>query len=884
MTLAREPPFQETVPSHSMPPPINRAAKPRIPSKASSTTSVTDRANLVPGSGLDAADERNSPFSTPPSSDESSPKGEASPQGLFQSVKPISSRQAGGRDGYFSLSQVRKFEAERKIAADSGSPARSQGFKTPPLPTHIQAQQSNSVPDDRPGLPPRRESHSAAVARTEQPVDRSARTLTDYPDSSQANRRPPVFRQRPREIPTKYETKLFAVCGEYVCTTGYVTRVWNLLTGEMLLSLVHGDTTKVTAIAFRPAKEVDDEGKRIWLGTNIGEIYEVDVERKGIVYTKSNAHPRREIIKIYRYASEMWSLDDEGKLHIWPPDETGSPNLALTPDSFRVPKGHSCSIRAGTDLWIACAKEIRVFRRTPGAGTFSQLSQQPLSQPSTGDITSCAIISHQLDRIYFGHTDGKVTIYDRKDLTCLGIVSVSLYKISSLVGVGDYLWAGYNTGMIYVYDTSCQPWKVLKDWHAHENPIASIVVDRTSIWKLDRLQVASLGTDNMIRLWDGMLRDDWLENDMQEHDEDYCDFREIMALVMTWNAGAAKPSSLKHDEHGGSFFQDLLRPDDPPDILVFGFQELVDLENKKVTAKSFFKSNKKKDATVQEHMSHQYRDWRDFLMRSIDDTMPADQTYELLHAANLVGLFTCVFVKSSERTRIRDVNAAEIKLAGQTQTVHRNNDIATIMETMALPPERDVDTCSDLFVSGGDGSMILDHEICILNGDLNYRIDTVPRDTVIREVKANNLAKLLDRDQLLLSRKKNPGFRLRAFMEAPITFAPTYKYDVGTDNYDTSEKKRSPAWCDRLLYRGRGRIRQLDYRRHEIRVSDHRPVSGRFRLRVKTISPHRRTQARASSEMRFEEVKQRITDDIKLDYLINVFGVSAKEAQRLLSA
>lgn len=74
---------------------------------------------------------------------------------------------------------------------------------------------------------------------------------------------------------------------------------------------------------------------------------------------------------------------------------------------------------------------------------------------------------------------------------------------------------------------------------------------------------------------------------MQEHDEDFCDFREITALVMTWNAGAAKPSSLKHDEHGGSFFWDLLRPDDPPDILVFGFQELVDLENKKVTASAY---------------------------------------------------------------------------------------------------------------------------------------------------------------------------------------------------------------------------------------------------------------------------------------------------------
>lgn len=49
-------------------------------------------------------------------------------------------------------------------------------------------------------------------------------------------------------------------------------------------------------------------------------------------------------------------------------------------------------------------------------------------------------------------------------------------------------------------------------------------------------------------------------------------------------------------------------------------------------------------------------------MRSIDDHMPVNQTYELLHVANLVGLFTCVFVKTFERSKIRDVNASEIKL------------------------------------------------------------------------------------------------------------------------------------------------------------------------------------------------------------------------------
>jgi hypothetical protein len=196
--------------------------------------------------------------------------------------------------------------------------------------------------------------------------------------------------------------------------------------------------------------------------------------------------------------------------------------------------------------------------------------------------------------------------------------------------------------------------------------------------------------------------------------------------------------------------------------------------------------------------------------------------------------------------------------AGQTQTMNRNNDIAAILEGSILPAERDPTTRQDSFVGGGDGSMILDHEICVLNGDLNYRIDTMGRDTVVSAVKANNLAKLLQRDQLLLSKRKNPGFRLRAFHELPIEFAPTYKYDVGTDNYDTSEKKRSPAWCDRLLYRGGDRIEQLNYRRHEVRVSDHRPVTGLFNMLIKTVSPKKRAVMWEECQRKFIETKEKM--------------------------
>lgn len=72
------------------------------------------------------------------------------------------------------------------------------------------------------------------------------------------------------------------------------------------------------------------------------------------------------------------------------------------------------------------------------------------------------------------------------------------------------------------------------------------------------------------------------------------------------------------------------------------------------------------------------------------------------------------------------------------------------------------------------------------------------------------------------------------FVEAPITFAPTYKYDTKSEGQVYSLKRR-PAYCDRILCRasrGGVRVECERYERVESRVSDHMAVWAGFKLEM----------------------------------------------------
>ncbi|KAE8728871.1 putative Plant invertase/pectin methylesterase inhibitor superfamily [Hibiscus syriacus] len=83
--------------------------------------------------------------------------------------------------------------------------------------------------------------------------------------------------------------------------------------------------------------------------------------------------------------------------------------------------------------------------------------------------------------------------------------------------------------------------------------------------------------------------------------------------------------------------------------------------------------------------------------------------------------------------------------------------------------------------------------------------------------------------------RKRDRASIQGMERRKIYFAPTYKYSLNSDIYagETVEtkRKRTPAWCDRILWHG-SEIYQLSYERKESRFSDHRPVCSTFWVSV----------------------------------------------------
>jgi len=157
--------------------------------------------------------------------------------------------------------------------------------------------------------------------------------------------------------------------------------------------------------------------------------------------------------------------------------------------------------------------------------------------------------------------------------------------------------------------------------------------------------------------------------------------------------------------------------------------------------------------------------------------------------------------------------------------------------------------------------LIDEFDLVVWMGDLNYRINST-REVVDTCLEKNMHQVLLQYDELRQCMDRGSCFV--GYLEGPLNFRPTYKFDKGSDTYDSSPKMRIPSWTDRILYKQNGEMKLLSYKSiPDLRTSDHRPVCASFVCPLQGLSDVNYPavyQASVQSQIRRQSLQQQKTN------------------------
>ncbi|EOA21943.1 hypothetical protein CARUB_v10002437mg, partial [Capsella rubella] len=238
-------------------------------------------------------------------------------------------------------------------------------------------------------------------------------------------------------------------------------------------------------------------------------------------------------------------------------------------------------------------------------------------------------------------------------------------------------------------------------------------------------------------------------------------------------------------------------------------------------------------------------------------------SYVRIVSKQMVGVFLTIWVRRSLRKHIRNLSVSTVGV-GVMGYIGNKGSVSVSMSVYQTPF---CFVCTHLASGEKDGDhrkrnadvseihrrtqfhphslgatrlprSIRDHEKIIWLGDLNYRINLSYAKTH-ELIARKDWKKLAEKDQL--TREMRQGRVFEGWSEGALDFPPTYKYEIDSEKYggnDPKSGKRTPAWCDRIIWYGKG-MKLMSYRRSEIKLSDHRPVTATFVAEVEVFSPRK---------------------------------------------
>ncbi|XP_008811418.2 type I inositol polyphosphate 5-phosphatase 13-like isoform X1 [Phoenix dactylifera] len=390
-------------------------------------------------------------------------------------------------------------------------------------------------------------------------------------------------------------------------------------------------------------------------------------------------------------------------------------------------------------------------------------------------------------------------------------------SVQCLCTFGMRLWVGYVDGTVQVMDLDgC----LLGRWIAHSSPVIKMAVGGSYIF--------TLANHGGIRGWnlaspgplDGILRS------VLTHKEPfYTKTEHLKILVGTWNVGQEKASCESLISWLGGASSEV-------GVVVVGLQEV------EMGAGFLAMAVAKETVGLEGSANGQW--WLD----AIGKILGEGNYFERVGSRQLAGLLVAVWARKYLQPYIGDVDTAAVPcgfgraignkgavglrmriydrkmcfvnchFAAHMEAVNRrNDDFDHVFRTMNFDRPFIANHVAADGVSAvqlprgsntpGDGKPELsDADMAIFFGDFNYRLQGITYDETMDLISRSCFDWLRERDQLQAEMRAGRVFQ--GLREGEIKFPPTYKFErlqAGLSAYDSSEKKRIPAWCDRILYR-----------------------------------------------------------------------------------
>lgn len=346
-------------------------------------------------------------------------------------------------------------------------------------------------------------------------------------------------------------------------------------------------------------------------------------------------------------------------------------------------------------------------------------------------------------------------------------------------------------------------------------------MDKNKQLNIDTL-LGRLPHQQAVQLYDPI--NEYITSKLKELSNNYTSSSTIKLLVGTFNVnGLTKKTDINSWLYpiGNKYI---------PDIVILGMQEVIEL-----SAGSILNADYSKSVF-----------WQQLVNNCLNQY---NEKYLLLRAEQMSSLLILFFVKADKVNNVKRVEGSSKKTGlggitgnkgavsirfeyGSTSFCFINAHLAAGVSNV---DERRADYESITNgITFSRSKKISHHDSIFWLGDLNYRIG-LPNEQVrkiLHMQEEGYIEQLLRYDQL--TQEMSGGQSFIDFMEPSIQFHPTYKYDHGSDNYDTSEKARTPSWTDRIIYKGNN-LQPMAYGDVKILDSDHRPVYSAYKVIVNFI-------------------------------------------------